>query len=110
MSGPSFHPAGPADRFTEGSITHLEIEGREIGLYHVDGTFYAIGDICTHMRARLSDGYLTGTVIECPLHFGRFDITTGKAVSAPCKADVAAYPVRVADGMVEVGLDSTETA
>lgn len=110
MSGPSFHPAGPAARFAEGSITHLEIEGREIGLYLVGGTFHAIGDICTHMRARLSDGYLAGTVIEGPLHFGRFDITTGKAVSAPCKVDVEAYPVRVAGGMVEVGLDSPETA
>lgn len=104
MSDAIYHAVGPAEKFGPGTVTHLEILDREIGLYQIDGEFFAIDDICTHMRARLSDGYVKDDVIECPLHFGRFDIATGKAVSAPCKIDLDAYPVRVVEGIVEVGI------
>ena len=66
-----------------------------IALYNVGGTFYATSDICTHAHAHLSDGYIEGDIVECPLHQGRFHIPSGKAVSAPVTEDVRTYPVRV---------------
>jgi naphthalene 1,2-dioxygenase system ferredoxin subunit len=76
-----------------GTMMHVELDGRMIALYNYDGDFYATDDICTHRRARLSDGYLEGRTIQCPLHFGKFDIITGEPQNPPCKVPVATYPV-----------------
>jgi nitrite reductase/ring-hydroxylating ferredoxin subunit len=76
-----------------GTMLHVDVAGRAIALYNVDGAFYATGDICTHRRARLSDGYLDGTVVQCPLHFGKFDITNGLPLNPPCKVPIETYRV-----------------
>jgi naphthalene 1,2-dioxygenase system ferredoxin subunit len=76
-----------------GTMMHVELDGRMIALYNYDGDFYATDDICTHRRARLSDGYLDGRTVQCPLHFGKFDIVTGEPQNPPCKVPVTTYPV-----------------
>jgi nitrite reductase/ring-hydroxylating ferredoxin subunit len=87
------HVVARADEVAPGEVKHIRIDGREIALFNVAGAFYATADICTHMRARLSDGYVEGDIVECPLHFGKFEIRTGKAVSAPCTVDLRTYEV-----------------
>jgi naphthalene 1,2-dioxygenase ferredoxin component len=69
--------------------------GKEIALYEVDGAIFATDNLCTHGAARLSDGFLEGNEIECPLHQGRFDVCTGKAMCAPLTADIRTYPVQI---------------
>jgi nitrite reductase/ring-hydroxylating ferredoxin subunit len=71
------------------------VEGHRIALYLVDGAVYATSNICTHQFALLSDGYQEDGVIECPLHQGRFDVRTGKALCAPLTIDLATYEVDV---------------
>jgi nitrite reductase/ring-hydroxylating ferredoxin subunit len=66
-----------------GKMVHLEVEGKEILIANVDGKFYAIDDRCGHMNARLSMGTLVNTVVTCPQHSARFDVTTGKLISGP---------------------------
>jgi nitrite reductase/ring-hydroxylating ferredoxin subunit len=66
-----------------GKMIHVEIHGKEIMIANVDGKFYAINDRCGHMNVRLSMGTLTNTVVTCPAHFARFDVTTGKLISEP---------------------------
>ena len=66
-----------------GKMRHVEVDGREIMIANVEGGFYALGDRCGHMNARLSMGMLAGKVVTCPQHFSRFDVTTGKVVSEP---------------------------
>lgn len=80
-----------------------------VAVFNVDGTFYATSDICTHARAHLSDGYIDGDIVECPLHQGRFHIPTGTAVSAPVTEDVRTYPVRVEGRKILVQLESNES-
>lgn len=87
------YPVALAADLAPGTMMHVEVDGRAIALYHVDGRFYATDDICTHRRARLSDGYLEGTVVQCPLHFGKFDIVTGHPLNPPCKIPVETYAV-----------------
>ena len=36
----------------------------------------------------------TGTIIECPMHNGRFDFTTGEAKGAPACVNLVTYPVK----------------
>ncbi|MFM0045581.1 MULTISPECIES: non-heme iron oxygenase ferredoxin subunit [Paraburkholderia] len=75
---------------------------REIALYVVDGEVFATDNVCTHGHARLCDGFLEGTEIECPLHQGRFDVRTGKALCSPLTEDVLSFPVRIVDRRVFV--------
>ena len=86
-------------------VLGVEIAGRPIALYDVDGSLFATDNICTHAYARLSDGWLDGELIECPLHAARFDVRTGKVLDPPATADLKTYPVRVMDGEIEVKLD-----
>ncbi|HZT89718.1 MAG TPA: non-heme iron oxygenase ferredoxin subunit [Stellaceae bacterium] len=89
----------------EGEVLGVVLAGREIALYNLDGTLYATDDVCTHAYARLSDGWLDKEEIECPLHAGRFDVKTGKALCPPVTEDIKTYPVRVVDDQIQVKLD-----
>ncbi|NIJ09284.1 nitrite reductase/ring-hydroxylating ferredoxin subunit [Sphingomonas vulcanisoli] len=80
------------------------VDGAEIAIYKVDGDYFATSNICTHGLARLSDGYLDGFLIECPLHQGLFDIRNGKCAGDPVDVDLASYDVRVVNDTVEVRL------
>jgi 3-phenylpropionate/trans-cinnamate dioxygenase ferredoxin subunit len=66
--------------------------------------FFASDGFCAHEEQHLEDGLVIDCVIECPLHGGRFDICTGKALSAPCTEDLKTYPVKIEDGQVFVQL------
>jgi naphthalene 1,2-dioxygenase system ferredoxin subunit len=78
--------------------------GKEIALFEVDGAIFATDNLCTHGAARLSDGFLEGSEIECPLHQGRFDVCTGKAMCAPLTQDIRTYPVQIKDQRIWIKL------
>jgi naphthalene 1,2-dioxygenase system ferredoxin subunit len=59
------------------------------------GEIFATDNLCTHGAARMSDGFLDGKEIECPLHQGKFDVCTGKALCAPLTENIRVYPVRI---------------
>lgn len=89
----------------EGDVVAVTIGGKEVALYEVDGEIFATANVCTHGAARMSDGFLEGREIECPLHQGRFDVCTGKAMCAPLTEDIRTYPVRIEDRRVLLLLD-----
>jgi naphthalene 1,2-dioxygenase system ferredoxin subunit len=89
---------------SEGEVIGVEVAGRSIALYAADGNLFATDNICTHAYACLSDGWLDGEVIECPLHAARFDIRSGKVLDPPATEDLKTYPVRVVDGEIQVRL------
>jgi len=66
-----------------------------IALYRMDGPVYAIDDVCTHEFALLSQGFIEGRAIECPLHQARFDIATGRCLAPPATVDLRSYAVRI---------------
>ena len=55
-------------------------EGREILLARVGDKYYAVDNRCPHIKGDLSQGKLEGTVVTCPLHGSRFDISNGQVV------------------------------
>lgn len=87
-----------------GQVKVYEAQGRRIALCNVEGTFYAIADLCTHDGGPLDQGELDGHQIECPRHGARFDVRSGRALALPAVMPVRSYPVRVEDGVVKVGL------
>jgi naphthalene 1,2-dioxygenase system ferredoxin subunit len=76
----------------------------QIALYDVAGDVFATDNLCTHAQALLSDGTLTGDIVECPLHGGRFEVRTGKGLGPPIPEDLKTYPARVADGEIQLRL------
>ncbi len=86
-------------------VIGVEVAGHSIAIYDADGNLFATDNICTHAYACLSDGWLDGEVIECPLHAARFDIRSGKVLDPPATKDLKTYPVRIVDGEIEVRLD-----
>ena len=71
-----------------GTMKLVEAGGKEVCIANVGGKFYAIGDRCPHMNASLSMGVLEGPIITCPLHFSRFDLTTGKKIAGPVEPKI----------------------
>lgn len=104
MTSIVFEAAANVDDIEPGQGLRCIVHGRAIALFNVDGRFHAIDDRCSHGEASLADGWLDGCEIECPLHQGRFDVTTGKATAAPCVVDVASYPICIQDGKVLVAV------
>jgi naphthalene 1,2-dioxygenase system ferredoxin subunit len=88
----------------EDDVIGVQVQGREIAFYRVDGNVFATDNVCTHGHARLCDGFLEGHEIECPLHQGRFDVRNGKAMCEPLTEDIRTYPIRIQDGKVFVAL------
>jgi len=103
MTGPWTDALARDDVF-EGEVLGVRIAGRDIALYECEGEVYASDNLCTHGAARLSDGFLEGREIECPLHQGRFDICTGQALCAPLTQNLRTYPVRIEGDRVWVML------
>jgi nitrite reductase/ring-hydroxylating ferredoxin subunit len=97
-----FVPVAQVSELTPGKMKWVAVDRERVLLANVDGTFYAIRDICGHRHESLSKGTLFGYVIECPLHFACFDVRSGKFISGPASADVPSYEVRVKGGAVYV--------
>ena len=96
--------AAEADLF-EGAGIPVAPGGRDIALFSVDGEVFATDNLCTHGAARMSDGFLEGREIECPLHQGRFDVCTGQAMCAPLTENIRTYPVKIENLRVMLKLD-----
>jgi 3-phenylpropionate/trans-cinnamate dioxygenase ferredoxin subunit len=64
-------------------------------LANVDGAVYAVRDRCSHEDYPLSEGELEGSVLVCPFHGARFDVTSGAARGLPAVRPVKSYPVEI---------------
>jgi nitrite reductase/ring-hydroxylating ferredoxin subunit len=78
-----------------GKTQSVRVEGKNILLVNVDGTIYAMSNLCTHSKCYLHNGKLKGRVITCPCHFAEFDVTTGAVLAPPAKEPLTMYPVKV---------------
>ena len=88
-----------------GSRKFLDVDGRAIALFNIDGAFYAIDDVCTHDGGPLADGELIGCEIQCPRHGARFDVRTGRALCMPAIEPVNVYAVELRGDDVYVLVD-----
>ena len=61
----------------------IEISGKPLALFNVDGGFYAINDVCGHRGGPLGEGELDGKTVVCPWHGWRYNVTTGENELVP---------------------------
>ena len=78
-----------------GTTKRVVVDGVDVLLCNVDGTFYAVEDVCTHDGGPLDQGELEGCRIECPRHGATFDVTTGAVLTLPAIVPLPTYAVRV---------------
>ncbi len=82
----------------------VEVENIRVVVFKIAGELFAIGDVCSHDDGPLGEGDLEEYDIVCPRHGARFDVRTGQVKALPAIVDIPSYPVRVAAGMIQVGL------
>jgi 3-phenylpropionate/trans-cinnamate dioxygenase ferredoxin subunit len=73
----------------------VDYDGAPVGLFNIDGQFYALEDVCTHDGGPLVEGELHGDVIVCPRHGARFDVKTGAVRTLPAYGPVPIYHVKI---------------
>ena len=78
-----------------------------VAIYQIDGAIHAVADRCPHAGALLSEGELCGRQITCPRHGSQFDVCTGERTRGPADADIATFPVIIADGQVGIIVEET---
>jgi len=86
---------GKVGAVPRGGLAKFDAGGHEIAVANIDDRYYAISDICAHLRCSLSEGELDGPILTCICHGSRFDVSTGEVQRGPAKRPVAVYAVRV---------------
>ncbi len=97
-------PVCAVEELPPGQRIFVDIDREPVVIFNIAGQFYAIADVCSHDDGPVGEGDLEGTEIACPRHGARFDVRTGQVLSLPAVVDIPAYPVRVVDGQIEIGL------
>ena len=105
LSKIEFVEVGEEGDLPNGDRLFVEIDDISIVVFNIAGKFFAIEDVCSHDNGPLGDGDLEEVYeISCPRHGARFDVRTGEAITFPAVTDIPAYPVRIMDGIIEVGI------
>jgi nitrite reductase (NADH) small subunit/3-phenylpropionate/trans-cinnamate dioxygenase ferredoxin subunit len=87
----------------EGAGRAFAVGQRIIAVFHQDGRYFAIDDVCPHMGASLAEGYLEDGVVACPWHAWRFRVCDGTWCDNP-KIKIDSFPVRVVGDEIQVGI------
>lgn len=91
-----------ATTLADGEHTVIDVDGTEVAVFNLGGEFYAIEDVCTHDGAEIASGDIFGDEIVCPRHGARFCLKTGAVKSPPAYENVATFPIRIEEGMLQV--------
>jgi nitrite reductase (NADH) small subunit len=93
-----------AEEIAPGTVKVVQLPSKAIAVCNVGGAFYAVDNICPHRGALLGQGTLNGTVLTCPWHQWKFDVTTGKGISNPLSS-VACHPAMMNGSEVFVEIE-----
>ena len=88
--GAPFRPAFAVADLPGGTMRRVSFGDLDILLAHTPSGIVATDDRCPHMAAPLSIGDLDGCIVDCPLHRGRFDLSTGEVVQVPTTGGLGA--------------------
>lgn len=99
-----FIKAATTDEIQPGTCIGVKVEGVFIGIYNVEGEYYAMNNICPHLGGVLTYGFLDKGCITCPMHMWEFDVKTGECVW-PGEESIPVYPIRIEGDEILVNVD-----
>lgn len=99
---PEFVKVARTDEIPAGQAKLVDVNGNEIAVFNVGGSFHAIDNTCTHVGGPLCEGELSGAEVTCPWHGAVFDVTSGAVLGPPAAENVNRYNVRVEGSDVEI--------
>ena len=102
---PEFVKVADVSELPAGGKKLADVDGRAIAVFNVDGSYYAIDDVCTHDGGPLADGEFRGTEVQCPRHGARFDVRTGKALCFPAFEPVTTHRTEVRGSEIFVAVN-----
>lgn len=94
--------AAAESNFADTDRKTVFLGGMDILLLKIDGTYYAVHNVCSHAQALMVGGLVEGFEIECPLHGARFDVRTGANLTPPADRPLAVFATRVENGRIWV--------
>jgi nitrite reductase/ring-hydroxylating ferredoxin subunit len=98
-----FVKVASVSELTPGSAKVVEIRGKTIALFNVEGKIYATDNTCLHQGGPLGEGQLVGEVVICPWHQWEYNVRTGETVE-DSSLKVATYPVQVEGTEIKVAV------
>lgn len=124
MTEKTAYPVAAADELSNGDHLVVELEGREIGVFHIDGEYFAYTNWCAHHGGPVCEGALDGTtdatydrerlettlewvkegkILRCPWHAWEFDVTTGDCMHTD-RYRLIEHDVDIEDGTIVIRL------
>ena len=83
------------DEIPEGEGREFRVGERFVAIFHYEGQFYALEDVCPHVGAPLNNGQLVDGTVMCMWHGWRFNLHDGVCINHPRGRDVPAFPVTI---------------
>ncbi len=94
---------GKSRDIPEGGSIVVDVAGKDVAVFHVAGAFHAVDDLCPHMGASLSGGFVEDGVVTCPWHFWRFRLSDGAWADNP-RIRTGCYSVHVIGDELQIEL------
>ena len=91
-----FRKVARVEDVPEGRGIALEVEGKRIALFNIDGELFAIEATCAQHRAPLEKGLIQEGTLYCPWHGVAFNVASGVCAAFPAEPSAARYEVKVA--------------
>jgi nitrite reductase/ring-hydroxylating ferredoxin subunit len=88
--------------FQPSTMKAVDLASERVCIVNIEGNYYAIGNVCTHVGGPLDEGTLEGYEVECPWHGSKFDVRTGEPTKPPARQAVPKYEVKVEDNNILV--------
>jgi len=85
----------------EGGSVVVNVRQKDVAIFRVNGALLAIDDMCPHMGASLSGGFVEDGCVTCPWHYWRFRLADGAWADNP-KVKTSCFPVTVTENEVRV--------
>ncbi len=85
-----------------GGIGLVSVDGEEVAVVNLEGSFYATQNECTHASGPLNEGELEGGGIVCPWHDSCFDVRDGSVIRGPATEALKTYRVVVEGDIARV--------
>jgi toluene monooxygenase system ferredoxin subunit len=102
LEGGTWVSAVALDRLWDGEMVGVHVQGADLLLVNLgSGGIHAYDNRCPHAGTPMSEGHLSGGVLECETHQWQFDAKTGKGLG-PRNCTLRKHPVRIVEGTVQV--------